>query len=225
MTLGDLVGEVFSLGGRLVLAALLTVLISYRRNMDRLRRNILEAHAFLGVAGALFIMIIGDQIERAIGLIGVATVIRYRYAIRDPKDAGTLLIALGLGMGCGAGLYGMSIAGAIFVLIISFLLDLFPHAMPATMMRPQRETFFRIVTTNPENTLARLETVLGSTQLQYSITSLERKQRDFGPPQTAIEGTVSVNGDLNITDLTGDLSDENVVAIQWREVDPTREPR
>jgi uncharacterized membrane protein YhiD involved in acid resistance len=211
------------MGGRLVLAAFLAVVIAYRRDMDRLRRNLLEAHAFLGVAGALFIMIIGDQIERAVGLIGVATVIRYRYAIRDPKDAGTLLIALGLGMGAGAGMYGMSIAGAIFVLVISFLLDLFPQAMPSSLLRPQRETYFRIVTTNPESTLERLERVLESARLEYSLTSLERKQRELGPPQTSIEGTVRCDGDLNVTDLTGELSDENVVGIQWREVDPTRE--
>jgi uncharacterized membrane protein YhiD involved in acid resistance len=221
----DILGQAMAMGGRLVLAALLTVIISYRRNMDRLRRNILEAHAFLGVAGALFIMIIGDQIERAVGLIGVATVIRYRYAIRDPKDAGTLLIALGLGMGCGAGLYGMAIAGAAFVLVISFLLDLFPQAMPSSLLRPQRETFFRIVTTNPDVTLGRLESILESAHLQYTLSLLEKKVREVGPPQTAIEGTLRFNGDLDVADLTSDLADESVVQIQWRELDPTRETR
>jgi uncharacterized membrane protein YhiD involved in acid resistance len=223
MTLADMAGHALTLGGRILVAAFLAILIAYRRNMDRHRRNILEAHAFLGMAGALFVMIIGDQIERAIGLIGVATVIRYRYAIRDPKDAGTLIIALGLGMGCGAGLYSMSIAGAIFVMIIAFLLDLLPHAMPPTLLRPQRETHFRIVTTKPEVTLSRLESVLDSSQLEYSLSSLERRQRDVGPPQTAIEGTVRFDRDLDVTDLTAELTDENVVQILWRELDPTRE--
>jgi uncharacterized membrane protein YhiD involved in acid resistance len=223
MTFGELAGQALSLGGRIVLAALLAVLIAYRRKMDRHRRNILEAHAFLGMAGALFVMIIGDQIERAIGLIGVATVIRYRYAIRDPKDAGTLIIALGLGMGCGAGLYGMSMAGAFFVLVIAFLIDFLPHAMPPTLLRPQRETHFRIVTTRPEVTLGRLESVLDSAQVEYSLTMLERRQRDIGPPQTALEGVVRFDGDLDVTDLTADLTDEYVVQILWRELDPTRE--
>jgi len=63
-------------------------------DMDRQQQSILQAHAFLAVAGTLLIMVIGDQIERAVAIIGVASVIRYRYSIRNPKDASTLIISL-----------------------------------------------------------------------------------------------------------------------------------
>jgi len=95
---GDILNGTLMLGGRIMLAAVLGVVISYRKQMDRYRQSVVHAHAFLAMAGALLIMIIGDQIERAVGLIGVASIIRYRYAIRNPRDAGTLIISLGLGM-------------------------------------------------------------------------------------------------------------------------------
>ncbi len=220
MWLTDLLSHAIGLGGRVLLAAVLGVIIYYRREMDRQRQSILQAHAFLSVAGALLIMIIGDQIERAVAIIGVASVIRYRYAIRNPKDASTLIISLGLGMACGAGLMAMATIGALFVVLITRLFDLLPQAMPEALLHPQRETQFRIVTTDPDTTLGKLEGILDSAQVRYSLTSLERKQRDIGPPQTIIEGTVRFNGNLEVSDLTADLVDDSVLQISWRETNP-----
>jgi uncharacterized membrane protein YhiD involved in acid resistance len=220
MTFVEMLEQALSLGGRVLLSAVLGTAICYRRDMDRHRQSILQTHAFLAVAGAMLIMIIGDQIERAVGLIGVASVIRYRYAIRNPKDASTLIISLGLGMACGANLIGMAVVGAFFVLIISRLFDLLPQAVPPALLHPQRETQFRIVTTNPEKTLERLESILSATAVQYTLNSFERKKRDLGPVQTAIEGTVRFNGDLQVTDLTQELVDDSVLQVLWREVDP-----
>ena len=217
MTLSEILEQALFLGGRVLLAAGLGVLVSFRRDMDRHRQSIVQAHAFLGAAGALMIMIIGNQIERAVGLLGVASIIRYRYSIRNPRDAGTLIITLGLGMACGAGLYGMAIVGTVIILIIAFLLELLPRAVPAALLHPSRETRFRIVTTDPDGTLGRLDGILGAAGVQYTLTSLERKLREIGPPQTLIEGTVRFNGELEVTDLTADLVNEHVLQIAWRE--------
>jgi uncharacterized membrane protein YhiD involved in acid resistance len=220
MWLTDLLSHALGLGGRMLMAAILGVLISYRRDMDRRRQSVLQAHAFLAVAGTLLIVVIGDQIERAVAIIGVASVIRYRYVLRNPKDASTLIIALGLGMACGAGLVGMAAIGALFVVLISRLFDFLPQALPEALLHPLRETEFRIITTDPDTTLGKLERIFKSAQINYSLTSLERKQRDIGPPQTVIEGVVRVNGDLQVTDLTANLVDDSVLQISWKEMNP-----
>jgi uncharacterized membrane protein YhiD involved in acid resistance len=217
---GDLVNAILSLGGRIILAAVLGVVISFRRDMDKYRQSVVQAHAFLSVAGAMFIMIIGDQIERAVGLIGVASIIRYRYSIRNPRDASTLIISLGVGMASGANEALMAVVGTGFVLLISRLFDLLPQAMPSALLHPQRETNFRISTTDPQSTMERLETILSTTQVEYNLRSLERKQRDIGPPVTIIEGTVQSNGDLQVSEITAELVDEHVLQISWREADP-----
>jgi len=222
---GDILNGTLMLGGRIMLAAVLGVVISYRKQMDRYRQSVVHAHAFLAMAGALLIMIIGDQIERAVGLIGVASIIRYRYAIRNPRDAGTLIISRGLGMACGANETMVAVVGTGFVLLISRLFDLLPQAVPETMLHAQRETNFRIVTTDPQSTMERLETILSTSNVDYSLKSLERKQREIGPAQTIIEGTVRSNGDLQVSELTTEIVDEHVLQISWRESDPMVESR
>jgi uncharacterized membrane protein YhiD involved in acid resistance len=222
---GDVLNGILSLGGRIILAAILGVAISYRRQMDLYRQSVVQAHAFLAVAGSMFIMIIGDQIERAVGLIGVASIIRYRYAIRNPRDASTLIISLGVGMASGAGEALVAIVGTGFVLLISRLFDLLPQAVPSHLLHAQRETNFRIVTTDPQSTMERLETILSTSNVEYSLKSLERKQRELGPPQTIIEGTVRSNGDLQVSELTTEIVDDHVLQISWRESDPMVESR
>jgi uncharacterized membrane protein YhiD involved in acid resistance len=218
--LGDVLNGILTLGGRIILAAILGAAIPYRKQMDTYRQNVVQAHSFLAVAGAMFIMIIGDQIERAVGLIGVASIIRYRYSIRNPRDASTLIISLGVGMAAGANEALVAIVGTCFVLLISRLFDLLPQAVPANLLHAQRETNFRIVTTDPQNTMQRLETILSATNVDYTVKSLERRQREIGPPQTIIEGTVRSNGDLHVSELTAEIVDEHVIQISWRESDP-----
>ena len=107
------VGTVLDYAGRLFLAVLLGVVISFRRKMTRYDQHVIQAHAFLSVAGAMFMLIIAGELFRAVGLLGAASVVRYRYALRNPRDAGTLIIALGLGMACGSGLLVLAVLGGV----------------------------------------------------------------------------------------------------------------
>jgi len=218
MAMMELIQEGALLGSRVFEAALLGMLIAYRRHADRQHMSIMHSHAYLAVAGALFIVIIGDQIERAIGLIGVATVIRYRYAIRNPKDAGTLIIALGIGMAAGAGLLGLAVAATVFVIVTIRLLDVLPSLLPGSWFVPQNETRLRLITTAPVSTLDRVEQVLDASGVQYSITTLERKAREE-QKVTVVEAAVRFSGDLDIGKLTEELTDENIVTISWREIE------
>jgi uncharacterized membrane protein YhiD involved in acid resistance len=219
--MNELIAEIIDLGGRVLLAAIVGVMISYRRHSDRQHQAIVQSHAYLAVAGALFIMIIGDHFERAIGLIGVATIIRYRYAIRNPRDAGTLIIALGLGMACGTGeLITLAVIGAIFVKVIVKLLDLLPAIMPGRLLTTQNEIKLRITTTDPDATIDRLEALLRGEGIDYTLSSLERK-RKLDIDSVTVEAQLHFGGDLDISRLTNEIADEHVIGIQWRQVTPT----
>lgn len=218
--MSELLAQIVELGGRVLLAALLGVLVSYRRQTDRHHQAIMQSHAYLAVAGAMFIMIIGDHFERAIGLIGVATIIRYRYAIRNPRDAGTLIIALGLGMACGTGeLIYLAIIGAVLVKIIVKLLEVMPSVMPGRLFQIQTETKLRVVTLDPSATIERLEGVLDRTGVDYSLSTLERKRKLEGETIT-VEAILRFTGDLDIAGLTAELADANTQAISWRQTEP-----
>ncbi|MGD8394445.1 MAG: MgtC/SapB family protein [Candidatus Eiseniibacteriota bacterium] len=219
----ELLAEGIELGGRVLLAAILGVVVAYRRQTDPHHQSILQSHAYLAVAGAMFIMIIGDHFTRAIGLIGVATIIRYRYAIRNPKDAGTLIIALGLGMACGTGeLVFLAILGAAFMVLIVRLLEALPSILPGKLFESRNETRLRLVTINPEETLANLQTVLDREHIDHTLASLDRKRKaDLQIVTSTIEVRLRFSGDLDISRLTADLADEYVQSVTWKQTEPT----
>lgn len=62
---------------------------------------VIVAHFVLALAVVLVMMIIGSELARAFGLIGVAAIVMYRYSLNKPIEASSLVIALGLGMACG----------------------------------------------------------------------------------------------------------------------------
>ena len=63
------------------------------------------AHTLIlvGVVVAVALHIIGDSTARAFGLLGAVSLIRYRTAVKDPKDTAFMFFALGVGMAVGTG--------------------------------------------------------------------------------------------------------------------------
>ncbi|MFH0794740.1 MAG: MgtC/SapB family protein [bacterium] len=131
---------------QLLLAALLGMVISFRRRIDKYQLNMLQAHVLLTVAGAMFMIIIGDVIARAVGLLGAASVIRYRYSIRNPRDATTLILSLGVGMACGTRLFELAILAAFFTLLLTALLDRIPEMTRNRLIGREHVKRVRVVT-------------------------------------------------------------------------------
>lgn len=57
----------------------------------------------VGVVAAVALHLIGDSTARAFGLLGVVSLVRYRTAVKDPKDTAFLFFALGVGLAVGTG--------------------------------------------------------------------------------------------------------------------------
>jgi uncharacterized membrane protein YhiD involved in acid resistance len=70
-------------------------------------------------------LIVGASLARAFGVVGVAGLVRYRAKVNDPKDAGVMLGALGVGLGAGVGLYTLSIFATFFFVVVFWLLESF----------------------------------------------------------------------------------------------------
>jgi len=74
-----------------------------------------QAQILLCIAGALLVMLIGDSLARAIGILGGAAIVRFRTPVDDPKDATILFLLLGLGMAMGLGYFGVAGLAALFL--------------------------------------------------------------------------------------------------------------
>lgn len=67
-------------------------------------------------------MVIGNNLARAFGLVGALSIIRYRTVVKDIRDASFIFLALVTGFGCGVGAFQVAILTDIFVLGIVWLL-------------------------------------------------------------------------------------------------------
>ena len=110
---------------KLVIASVLGIAISVvHKHFHRetlFTRSLEQAQILLCVAGALMILIIGDSLARAFGVVGAASIIRFRTPVDDPKDTTVLFLLLGIGMACGLGAFGVAILGSALHLRACFL--------------------------------------------------------------------------------------------------------
>jgi uncharacterized membrane protein YhiD involved in acid resistance len=93
--------------------------------------SFLNSLVMISLLTALVIMVIGDSLARAFGLVGAMSIIRFRTAVKETLDIAHIFFALAIGMTAGVGLYGAAIAGTIVVGAVYVLLVRFNVFMPS----------------------------------------------------------------------------------------------
>lgn len=82
------------------------------------------------VITAFIIMIIGDNVARAIGIFGAFSIIRFRTAVKDTRDTAFVFFALATGLGIGTGSFAIAITGTLFLTALIFALHFGNFAGP-----------------------------------------------------------------------------------------------
>jgi Domain of unknown function (DUF4956) len=122
---------------KLVVAAILGLFVTavHRRypSDKPLTRSLAQAQILLCVAGSLMMIIINGSLARAFGVVGAASIIRFRTPVEDPKDTTVLFILLGLGMACGMGIFAIAGLGTVLFCLLLALLNLLPDHKPRMM--------------------------------------------------------------------------------------------
>lgn len=72
---------------------------------------------------AMVMMVIGSNLALSLGMVGALSIIRFRSAIKDPKDIGFLFWGITSGLASGTGSYTIAIAGSLVIAIILFIVD------------------------------------------------------------------------------------------------------
>ena len=86
--------EVDDAMGALPLAALLGAALALRprrKGTPPRQASVIQTQIILAVVGAVVMLIVGQSLARAFGIVGVASLIRYRAKVDDPKDAVVML--------------------------------------------------------------------------------------------------------------------------------------
>ncbi|CUS95991.1 DUF4956 domain-containing protein [Candidatus Chrysopegis kryptomonas] len=106
----------------------------------------------LSMITSVVIMVIGNNLARAFGLVGAMSIIRFRTAIKDTQDIVFIFFALAVGMASGVGLYAVSIVGTLTVGLVMYALSRLNYGMPRRKELLLQFTYEAIDEKEPEYT-------------------------------------------------------------------------
>jgi len=111
----------------LVIAFICGVLISivYRVTYKgpNYSRTFVSSLIVLTVITSLVLIVIGNNLATAFGLVGAMSIIRFRTAVRDVQDIVFIFFSLSIGMAAGQMLYLVAVIGTIFICLVLLLLS------------------------------------------------------------------------------------------------------
>lgn len=116
---------------RLPLAAILGAALALRpkrRSTPARNPAVVQTQIILAVVAAVIMLVVGASLARAFGIVGAATLIRYRSKIDDPKDAVVMLSTLAVGLASGVGLYLLATVSTVFLLCALWVIESFEPA-------------------------------------------------------------------------------------------------
>jgi Domain of unknown function (DUF4956) len=96
-----------------------------RRGTPNRSSQVIQTQIILAIIGALVMIVVGNSLARAFGVVGAAGLVRYRAKIDDPKDAGVMLTTLAVGLGCGIGMYGLAMFATAFLIGVLWVIESF----------------------------------------------------------------------------------------------------
>ena len=79
-------------------------------------RGFTQSLVVITMVVALVMIVIGDNIITAFGLIGALAIVRFRNVLKDTRDLVFVFMCLVLGMAVGSGRHGSAVVGTVFLL-------------------------------------------------------------------------------------------------------------
>jgi len=78
----------------------------------------------------IVIMVIGNNLARAFGMVGAMSIIRFRTAVKDAADIMFIFFSLSIGLAAGVKLYSIAFIGTLLVGGVYLLLSKFNFVLP-----------------------------------------------------------------------------------------------
>lgn len=88
----------------------------------------------IAVITASIILAMQSNLVISLGMVGALSIIRFRTAVKDPKDLIFLFWAISTGIICGAGMFEIAVIAALIVTIGLFALELTPIGMASMLL-------------------------------------------------------------------------------------------
>jgi uncharacterized membrane protein YhiD involved in acid resistance len=75
----------------------------------------------LSLTTTVIMMVIGNSLATAFGLVGAMSIIRFRTAVKDSQDILFIFLSLAMGMACGVGRFDIALYGSIFIGVVFYI--------------------------------------------------------------------------------------------------------
>lgn len=190
----------------LPLAALLGAALAFRpvrRGTPARDAAVIQTQIVLAVVGALIMLVVGASLARAFGIVGAASLVRYRAKIADPKDAAVMLVALGLGLACGVGIYTTAAIGAGFVLGVLWLLESIEPV-------PRREYLLSVTGKDVDELRDGVESVLRRNRIRYELRTTGNEELGYDVLVPAGRKTDALSNAIVALDRSGEAT------VEWK---------
>ena len=100
---------------------------------------------------ALVILIVGNNLARAVGIGGGIALIRYRSTMENPMDLAYTYSALAIGMACGLGFVGLAYIVTAILIVLAVIVSLLSYAsrksahMTLKVLIPENLDFYGVL--------------------------------------------------------------------------------
>ncbi|MDQ2670272.1 MAG: MgtC/SapB family protein, partial [Gemmatimonadota bacterium] len=165
---------------------------------------VIQTQIVLAVIGAIIMLVVGASLARAFGIVGAASLVRYRAKIGDPKDAAVMLGALAIGLASGVGIYLTAAIGTVFVLLILWALESFEPV-------PKRAFLLVISGKEVDEMRGGVEKLLRENRIRFDLRTGGQEELAYDVELPARRRTE------RLTDAILALDTADVATVEWRQ--------
>ena len=189
------------IGAALVLGFITSLVYIFTNKKMGYSSSLALSLVFLPPIMAVIMFLISANTARAIGAMGVFSIVRFRSAPADPKDLTYIFLALVSGIGCGIGYVGFAALLVIVMTIAFFVVNVTKYAAP-------KPTHIKLRITVPED--LNFNHLFDDIFAKYTNSSkLHRiKTREFGS-LFELQYTVNMKHDASPKDMIDEIRCRN----------------
>ncbi len=153
----------------------------------------------------LVVMTISSNIMLSLGMVGALSIVRFRTAVKDPLDIVFMFWAITMGITIGAGIYPLSIIGALVIGIAIILMSLHRNKyMTYILIVNYQENVYSEI----KEVLARFDYAIKSKSIKNGMSELTAEMRLKTVNTTFIEEISHINGvnDVVLVNYNGEYA-------------------
>lgn len=151
-----------------ILTTIIAVLYKKTHTGARYSQSFVQTIIIMGVTVAVVMIVIGNNVAVAFGMVGAFSIIRFRSAMSDPKDIAFIFFGMATGISCGLGFYILAIIFTVSLSILILILYVLDFGKSATSKK-------RLTITVPENLHdeSTFDKILSKHLKSFALSSIE----------------------------------------------------